>query len=234
MIDQNNIRDSIEKALSQGRSKEEIYKELLEAGNTLESIQEIFSQIESGEEKKDIHKRTVNIMVIFGAILIAAGIFSFIAANWQYLPKISKILIIIISMLAAYGTGWFLSEKKGYVKTGQALYLLGSIIYGSGIFLVGQMFHIRANWPDGFILWMIGVLVMAFAIDSFILFYLAIPLGVVAIFGHPFNIFENILFGFNNPFLMTSSILLIITVVVTFATGMVIKKRVPPEFSEYY
>lgn len=227
-----NLINYIKSALAQGRSKEEIYKELLNQGWGIDVIQNAFAQITTKEEKEDTQKRTIRIIVIIGAILIGAGIFSFIAANWQEMTKQIKVLIIIMGMLSSYAAGWFLKEKRHYLKTGEALLLLGSIIYGAGIFLVAQMFHIRANWPDGFILWMMGTIAMAFATESFSLFYLAIPVGIVAIIGHPFGIFGA--FTGYNPFLLTSSFLLLAATIVTFIAGWLVRKRLPPESRNLY
>lgn len=225
------LTDYIKNSLTQGRSKEEIYKELLKQDWSVEVIQESFNAMVSEEEKEDTQKRTIRIIVTIGAVLVGAGIFSFIAANWLEMGRPVKVVIILISMLASYGAGWYLKEKFNLQKTGEALILLGAIIYGTGIFLVAQMFNIRANWPDGFILWMIGTIAMAFAVESYFLFYLAIPLGVVAMVGHPFGIFTG--FGYN-PFLLTSSFLLLAAAVITFATGWIIRKKMPPELKEFY
>ena len=223
------IVEYIQSSLTQGKSKEEIYKELLNQGWGVDAIQDAFNQIVTKEEKEDTQKRTIRIIVTIGAILVGVGIFSFIAANWQEMTKLAKVLIIVIAMIFSYTGGWFLREKWHYEKTGEALLLLGAIIYGAGIFLIAQMFHIRGNWPDGFILWMIGTIVMAFAVESFSLFYLAIPVGITAIIGHPFGIF-----GAYNPFLLTSSFLLLIATIVTFTAGWLVKKRMPPELKEFY
>jgi uncharacterized membrane protein len=64
------------------------------------------------------------------------------------MTKAARVLIIIIAMVSAYTLGWLFREKWHYEKTGEVLFLLGAIIYGAGIFLVAQMFHIRGNWPD--------------------------------------------------------------------------------------
>lgn len=222
----------IQLSLSQGKSKEEIYKELLNQGWKVDAIQDAFNQIITKEEKEDIQKKVIRIIVTIGAILIGVGIFSFIAANWKEMTKPVKVLIIVSAMVASYTAGWFLREKWHYKKTGEALILLGTIIYGAGIFLVAQMFHTRGNWPDGFILWMIGTIVMAFAAEVFSLFYLAIVLGVIAAIGHPFDIFEA--FEGYNPFLLTSSFLLLIATIVTFIAGWLMKKRMPPELKKFY
>jgi len=226
------IVEYIQSSLTQGKSKEDIYKELLNQGWSIDAIQKAFNQIVAKEEKEDTQKRIIRIIVTIGAILVGVGIFSFIAANWQEMGKVMKILIIVIAMISSYTGGWFLREKWHYEKTGEALFLLGAIIYGAGIFLIAQMFHTRGNWPDGFILWMIGTIVMAFGADSFSLFYLAIPVGIAAIIGHPFGIFGSV--GGYNPFLLTSSFLLFIATVITFIAGWLVKKRLPPEQKELY
>jgi len=216
------ITEYIQSSLDRGKSKEEIYKELLDQGLGIEAIQDAFNRITTKERKEETQKRVIRIIVTIGAILIGVGIFSFIAANWQEMTKVIKVSIIVIAMIASYTGGWFLREKWHYKKTGEALLLLGAIIYGAGIFLVAQMFHTRGNWPDGFILWMIGTIVMAFATESFPLFYLAIPVGIVAIVGHPFGIFGT--FTGYNPFLLTSSFLLLTAAIVTFIAGWLVKK----------
>jgi uncharacterized membrane protein len=226
------ITEYIQLSLNQGKTKEEIYKELLNQGWGIDAIQDAFNRITTKEEKEETQGRVIRIIVTIGAILIGVGIFSFIAANWQEMPKAMKIAIIVIAMVAFYTGGWFLREKWHYKKTGEALFLLGSIIYGAGIFLVAQMFHTRGNWPDGFILWMIGTIIMAFATESFSLFYLAIPLGMAAIVGHPFFILGT--FAGHNPFLLTSSFLLLFATIVTFIAGWFVRKRMPPDLKEFY
>lgn len=230
MVNQKLI-EYIRSALTQERSKEEIYKELLDQGWSVEAIQNAFDQITAPKPREEIQKRIIRIIVTIGVILIGVGIFSFIAANWQEMAKAVRVSIIVISMLASYIAGWFLKEKYHYSKTGEALFLLGSIIYGAGIFLVGQMFHIRGSWPDGFILWMIGTIIMAFAVESFPLFYLAIPVSIAAIVGSPFEIFEAFA---GNRFLLTSTFLLFLATIVTFLAGWFVKKRIPPELKEFY
>lgn len=219
-------------SLEQGKTSEEIYKEFLDKGFAVSDIQNAFNEISSGQGKEDGQRRIVQIIVTIGALLIGAGVFSFIAANWQEITKPVKIGVIIAAMLSAYAGGWFLKEKSGYVKTGGALILLGSIIYGGGIFLIAQMFNTRGNWPDGFILWLLGVAIMAILTDFFPLFYLAIPLAIAAIGGYP----SLVIFGSfaGNPFLLTSSFLLLAAVIATFLIAIFVKKRIPAEFKGYF
>jgi len=230
MVDQKLI-DYVKSSVAQGRTKEELYKELLGKGWSIDDIQESFNSTTIEEEKEDTSKRTIQIIVTIGVLLVGAGIFSFIAANWQGMSKIVRVGVIIFTMLASYSAGWIIREKYNLNKTGNALLLLGSITYGSGIFLVGQMFNIRGNWPDGFILWMMGSIAMAFAVESYGLFYISIVLGFIAVQGYPVGIFGS--FG-QNSFLLTSTFLLIVSTIITFATGWIIRKRMSPDLKEFY
>ena len=224
MVDQKTI-DYIKVNLANGKSKDDIYKDLLAQGQTVDAIGETFAFLNQVSQKEDSQKRVTKIIAIIGAILVGAGIFSFVAANWQEIGKFFKILIILGSMLASYYGGWILKEKYHRVKTGEALILLGSIIYGAGIFLIGQMFNIRANWPDAFILWMFGLLALGLALDSFPILYFAVPVGLVAIVGHPFDIFDNFT---GDRFLLTSSFALLAATIVTFIFGVIFNRKVIP------
>ncbi len=226
------IIEYIKTSLAQGKPKEELYKQLLNQGLTIDAIQENFNALGTKEEKEDTHKKTVKIIVTTGAILIGAGIFSFVAANWRDLGSVAKVGFITISMTVAYVTGWYLKERMKMPKTGGALVLLGTIIYGAGIFLVAQIFNIRANWPDGFILWMLGTIIMAYATETFPLFYLSILLGIIATIGHPIGIFT--FFNSYNPFSFTSSFLLLTATLATFIAGWMMRKKLPPEIKKYY
>lgn len=216
----------IKESLSQGKTKEDIYKEMLALGLSLEEIEGAFHEINRiGTEKvsqDNTQKNAILIIVSIGALLIGVGIFSFVAANWSDLPKITKLLIIILSMLSSYTIGWFLREDFGYRKTGTALIFLGSIIYGAGIFLVAQVFNIRANWPDGFLLWLIGLLLLSVVIKSRAVYLLGIIVSIVYAITYPivFIDIRNI-----DPRLYGSNILLLICMVLMFVSGVLITRR---------
>lgn len=230
MVDKQ-IIGRIQASLSKGETKEAIYQALLSEGQSLENIGQAFALATKEDKKEEAQKRVIRIIVVIGAILIGAGIFLFIASNWDKMDKWLKIVIIVMSMIISYSAGWYLREVKKLIKTGTALILLGAIIYGAGIFLVAQIFHIRANWPDGFILWMIGVILVAFAIDAFSLFALAIPLGLIAVISHPFDILTS---SVANSFLLTSSFLLLAATIITFISGVLIHRKMPEKFKDLY
>lgn len=216
----------IRQALQQGKSREEIYKELLGRGSTIEAIQAGFGSISFEQSKEGTQRKTVSMIVTIAAILVGAGIFSFIASNWQGMDKPMKITVITSLMVLSYALGWYLKEKLNFVKSGGSLIFLGLIIYGAGIFLVAQMFNIRASWPDGFILWMMGAVAMAYAAGLPFLYYSAIVFGVIAVLGYPVGLVMGFTYGL---FLLTSSGLLVAATVVTFLAGWVVRKAVPED-----
>lgn len=222
--------DYITDSRAEGRSKEDIYTDLLERGMTVDAIQGGFARIESEEEQEDTVKRTTSLILLIGASLVGAGVFSFIASNWQELARPTKVSIIIAAMISIYSLGWTVRERLGLVKTSEAFFLLGSIMYGAGIFLVAQMFNVRQNWPDGFILWMGGTIAMAFAVESSPLFFLSILAGTVAIVSYPFGILGSM--EMYDPFLLTSPVMLAAATAATFAAGLFIRRKLPPGMKE--
>lgn len=226
----------IKAVMEAGKTKEEVYLSLLNQNWKVDDINEYFVDLEiekkQATEKDDLQKKTILIIVTVGAILIGAGIFSFVASNWEYMTKAMKVGILIVTMLVAYLAGWLAKEKYSFPRTGTALIMLGAITYGASIFLIAQMFNVRANWPDGFILWMFGVLALGYALESFTFFILAMPIGIAAFASGPFVIFDR--FTGHDPFLLTSSFLLALATVVTFCAGFTMRKKVPEEFKKYY
>lgn len=227
-----NLTEYIRSALAHGQSKEEIYKKLLNQGWKLDVIQDHFQNLKEVPDRETAHKTTIGILVTIGAVLVGAGLFSFIAANWQGLSKSFKIILILGSIVGVNALAWYLKEKYQLLKTAQALFFLGVLIYGGGIFLVGQIFNFRANWPDGFILWMIGAVAMGLAVESYLIIGLGILVSLAALVGHPFLLSES--FSGSSPFLLTSSFLLLFSTVFTFWAARQIYRKALPQNRDIY
>lgn len=118
--------------------------------------------------ERDNSSQFIRSLVLIGVLLIGAGVLSFIASNWPYLGKVAKFTIIVSAMLVSSFSGLYLSEKSP--RTGRALIILGTIIYGAGIFLVGQMFHFSSGFHNAFLLWAVGILPLALLLkDPFLM-----------------------------------------------------------------
>lgn len=220
----------------EGKTKEDIYLSLLQQGWRVDDINDCYLDLQYEEQEKDrkdnLQKRTISIIAVIGAVLVGAGIFSFVASNWEHMDKVVKVLILLTTMISAYTGGWFLKEKLGFKRLGEALLFLGLITYGASIFLVAQMFNVRANWPDGFLLWMFGSIALTLATDIFLFNYLTVILGMIAFIGHPIVIFGR--FFSHDPFLLTSSFLLLFSTIALFAIAFFIRKKVKIEENDLY
>jgi hypothetical protein len=171
------------------KTKEEIYKELLKEGLKIEEIERVVAEKECREElkesKQESQDRTISVTLIFAAIFIGLGIFSFIATNWQLMDKYLKLFVIIFFVALSYFTGWFLKEKKNFLGVSEAFFLVGSIIYGTGIFLITSVFEIQLLFPDGIIIWFLGSLLTGLIINSSRVINFSLLLGFVSAIAYP-------------------------------------------------
>lgn len=98
--------------------------------------------------------RTAVLAFGFGALLVSAGVFLFVAANWDLLSPWARfgILVAVVAVLHAGGAfGGRFSPSLG-----SALHAAGTAALGGGIFLTGQIFHLQAHWPEALLLWAVG------------------------------------------------------------------------------
>ena len=102
----------------------------------------------------------VRILLAFGAILVGIGILSFIAGNWAGLTPIFKFGLIVVGMILAYYAGYKL--ENDYERTSRSMYYIGAAIFGAGIFLIGQSFHLQHTVYTDFLLWGVGILPLAY------------------------------------------------------------------------
>lgn len=180
------LAEEIEKLREAHHSREDIYLQLLKAGHSVAEVDQAWSDKKTtGKNSPDPQLRTVQITVLIGTLMIGAGIFSFVAGNWEAIADFSKVALLVTAFLAAYLSGWYVKETKGYARSGEALYFLGALIFGANVFLLSETFNLPLLWPDNYLLWLVGVLVMAVAVRSLALQMLAVLLGLVAMVSIP-------------------------------------------------
>lgn len=122
----------------------------------------------------------IRVVVTIGAILVGLGVLSFIASNWDGMGHFVKLLIIFGVFGGVNLAGYMLS--KTIPKTGRSLLYLGTLVYGAGIFLIGQMYHFGGDFPTAFLLWSLGVLPMSFLLkDKYLMLFANILFGVYLI-----------------------------------------------------
>lgn len=111
--------------------------------------------------------RIAAVLAIAGALVTGFGVILFFAANWSDVPRWLRVGLLMVGMATLYGLGYYLQEvRRTNLHVGHALIFLGTLLFGASVFLVGQMYHVQAHDPLGFLIWAIGCLLVALLVRS--------------------------------------------------------------------
>ena len=102
----------------------------------------------------------------FGAVVLGLGVILLFAYNWDQMHKFAKLGVVFGALGAAHGTGLYLRRRAVPHGFAEAASLLGTMLFGAGIWLVAQIYHISAHYPDAFFLWAAGAMLLAWALPS--------------------------------------------------------------------
>lgn len=106
----------------------------------------------------------LNILLGLGGLLLGLGAITFVAANWQGMSPLVKVMLLLGSLVGVNGLGFSLWNHKTSLskqRWGHALLLLGVLLLGANIGLLPQIFHQSGPLYGLYLLWGLGVLVMA-------------------------------------------------------------------------
>ena len=106
-----------------------------------------------------------NLLAILGAVLVAAGALLFLAANWEGMGRLPKLAVVFGALWGSYAASW-LALRAGAKHFAEAMLLLGVLLFGAGIMLIGQIYHLSADPPAGVLLWALGAILAAWAWPS--------------------------------------------------------------------
>ena len=143
-------------------------------------------------DKTSIH--AISTISVLGATLTGVGILLYIASNWSAIPNAGRLAIIFSSLLVFYAAGFYFHyERAAFPGAGAGLILLGSLIFGAGIFLIARMYNFPVDYHSGMLLWGLAVLPLAYLLGLNTLLSLAIVallfwLGMEASFSRQFMI----------------------------------------------
>ena len=121
----------------------------------------------------------IRVVLALAVFLIGLAVFLLVSFNWEYLPDDVKLLIVGAVLAAAHCVGLYL-RNVGWKYWGDAAFFFAGIMYGVGIWQVGQVFNITANFPVGMWLWAVGVFLMAMVLGSTPLHLLSVGVLVVS------------------------------------------------------
>ncbi|MDR3231935.1 MAG: DUF2157 domain-containing protein [Synergistaceae bacterium] len=94
-------------------------------------------------------------LVALGAMLVGLGFLSWVAANWMEFSRVFRVGLILTVYVLSILSAWQI--EFSLPKTSRALLLLGSFVYGGGIFLIAQIFNEGGHYTTALFWWMVGI-----------------------------------------------------------------------------
>ena len=104
-------------------------------------------------------------LMILAAVLISASILLLIAANWEAIPRLTKVVGVVALIWVFHGTA-AVAFGRGADRLGGALLVLGSASFGGAIALIGQLYHLSGDAFDAMLVWFAMTAVSAAAFRS--------------------------------------------------------------------
>lgn len=115
-----------------------------------------------------------------GAVIVGLGVILLFAYNWHAMPKLAKLAAVFGALAAAHAGGLYLFQTRPrYRAMGEALTVGGTMLFGAGIWLVAQIYHIDEHFPTGFLIWGLGAFLLAWTLPS--IFQALIALALLTI-----------------------------------------------------
>jgi uncharacterized membrane protein len=133
----------------------------------------------AGEMAERGRSQGVFILMAAAATLVGLAALLLIGYNWDQLDRLSKLGIVLGTIALTHAGGFSLRYRRKSPILSENVFFLGCLFYGAGIWLVAQVFHINAHYPDGVWWWAIGVLPFALCLETRLIH--ALLVGLLAV-----------------------------------------------------
>jgi uncharacterized membrane protein len=120
--------------------------------------------------------RAVFTLIAVAGLLVGLAVLLLIGYNWEEMPAGLKLVVMFGAILGTYTGAFYLRYTRGARVASELVFFLGCLFYGAGIWLVAQIFHLSAHYPDGVWWWALGVLPFALRLDTLLLHALLVAL----------------------------------------------------------
>ena len=111
-----------------------------------------------------------------GVLLFGAAILLVISHNWAEFSRGGQLTTVFAALALIQGAGlwcFHTGRERGAIIG----HLLGCIMYGAGIALIGQIYHLDAHAPDAVLAWCLFTIPFALILDATVLHLLVIALA---------------------------------------------------------
>jgi uncharacterized membrane protein len=119
---------------------------------------------------RDVESRAAGIsfgqvLAVMAAVLLGASILIFIAANWEEIPRLARVLGLFVLIASGYVGGAVL-KIRGHPAFGEAAWLTAAAAFGASIALIGQMYHLSGDAAGAVLAWCVGTAAAALLLRS--------------------------------------------------------------------
>ena len=130
----------------------------------------------AGELAERGRSRAVSVLMAAAATLVGLAALLLIGYNWDALPRSTKLVMVLGTVALTHAAGFTLRYKQNALARSETVFFLGCLFYGAGIWLIAQVFHLDAHYPDGVWWWAVGVLPFALFLETRLLHALLVGL----------------------------------------------------------
>ncbi|MBM5817114.1 MAG: DUF2157 domain-containing protein [Cyanobacteria bacterium K_Offshore_surface_m2_239] len=97
----------------------------------------------------------LRVVLAVGAVSLGAGVLLFVSAHWEAIAPAGRFALVLALVAGLHGLGVRVG-MRGLPALATALHGVGTVAFGAGVHLTGQIFHLAAHWPLGLLLWSLG------------------------------------------------------------------------------
>ena len=134
---------------------------------------------EGSDDKSEGSDRLVAAISVMGAVLVGAGLFLYLAANWEDIPTAIRTLVLVATPLAAIGGGLALARGRA-PRVGHGCGFLGAAFLGPSLFLLSNLYapDLATEWI--LLAWALGAIPTGQVFESRLTTALGLLVALVA------------------------------------------------------
>lgn len=100
------------------------------------------------------------VLMVIAALLLGGAVLLLIAANWEVIPRVARLVGIVALIWSAHLAAALL-RNRGALRLSEAVLVAGVLFFGGAIALVGQMYHLSGDATEAALAWFAGATIAA-------------------------------------------------------------------------